>query len=83
MFDVYVPMPLMESTSENNVYLFAVHSLQGKQSVTRCSQFSKSITFFDYELLKRTSNVFVKAASSFVVRREDVKPAAVRGSRDR
>ena len=70
MLDVYLQMPLMESTSENNVYLFAVRSIEGEQSVTRCSQFLKSMTSFDYELPKRISIDVVKAASNFVMRRE-------------
>lgn len=46
----------MESASENNVYFFAVRSIEGEQSITRCHQFSKYIFFFDYELPKIISS---------------------------
>lgn len=80
MLDMYLQMPSMESASKNNVSLFAVCSIKGEQPVTRCSQFSKQISLFDHELPKRISSDVVKAASSFVVRREDVKPADGCGS---
>ena len=46
-----------------------------QELVTRCSQFSNYMSPFNYKLPKCINKDVVKAASSFVVRREDAKSA--------
>ena len=46
-----------------------------QELVTRCSQFSNYMSLFNYRLPKCINKDIVKAASSFVVRREDAKSA--------